>query len=64
MLKKVIETKNKTNLINQEIPISNSLDLNSSKNCSFVNNTNLASMVLSFIKQMKLLQEQYIKKSR
>ncbi len=63
LLKKSLDSKNKSNLINQEIPISNSLDLNSSKNCSFQNNTNLASMVLSFIKQMKLLQDSISKKA-
>ena len=48
------------NFINQDIPISNSID--SSKNLSFVNNINLASMVLNFKKQMKTLQESISKK--
>ena len=50
-----IETKNKNNLLNQEIPNSNSHD-------SYNSNTNLATMVLNFLKYMKLLQESISKK--
>ena len=50
-----IESKNKNNLINQEIPNSNSHD-------SYINNKNLASMVLNFLNNMKLLQESISKK--
>ena len=50
-----IETKNKNNLLNQEIPNSNSHDSSNS-------NINLATMVLNFLKNMKLLQESISKK--